>query len=87
MALNITVCRTSDDALIIAEALSAQIEAHRNTLDHRTLFSAAFNRKLSRKVELLDSVRLSFLDHAAELRVKSASPEALDSSLIHVKAT
>lgn len=59
----------------MAEALSAQIEAHRSSLDHRSLFSAAFNRKLVRKIELLDAVRAEYLDMAAQAR-RDAQQEA-----------
>lgn len=83
----LTACRTADDALIVAEALSAQIEAHRNTLDHRSLFSAAYNRKLVKKIELLDTIRQSFLDYAGELRFKTACDEAHDRAVIHGKTT
>lgn len=82
-----TVCRTADEALIVAEALSAQIEAHRNTLDHRSLFSGAFNRKLTRKIELLTQVRESYLAYASELRSVTVSQEAHDRALLHGKAT
>lgn len=71
----LTACRTADDALIVAEALSAQIESHRNALDHRSLFSAAFNRKLVKKIELLDLIRQGYLDYAGELRVKAATQD------------
>lgn len=83
----LSACRTVDDALIVAEALSAQIEAHRNNLDHRSLFSAAYNRKLVKKIELLDHIRLGFLDYAGELRVNAATQEAHDKALIYGKAT
>lgn len=82
-----TACRTADDALIVAEALSAQIEAHRNTLDHRSLFSAAFNRTLTRKIELLVKVREGYLTYASELRAVSASQDAHDRAVLHGKAT
>lgn len=81
----LSACRTADDALIVAEALSAQIESHRNTLDHRSLFSAAFNRKLVKKIELLDLIRQGYLDYAGELRIKAASQDT--DKLIHGKAT
>lgn len=58
----------AEEALWVAEALSAQIEAQRGCLDHRSLFSAAFNRKLVRKIEVLDRVRGEYLDIAAESR-------------------
>ena len=83
----LTACRTADDALIVAEALSAQIEVHRNTLDHRSLFSAAFNRKLVKKIELLDHIRMGFLDYAGAIRVNAATQEAHDKALISGKAT
>lgn len=83
----LAACRTADDALIVAEALSAQIESHRNTLDHRSLFSAAFNRKLVRKIELLDLIRQGYLDYAGELRNKAITQEANDKAVIHGKAT
>lgn len=60
-------CVTSQEALWVAEALSAQIEHHRGSLDHRSLFSAGFNRKLVRKIEVLDDVRNSFLMLSREL--------------------
>lgn len=83
----LTACRTADDALIVAEALSAQIEAHRNTLDHRSLFSAAFNRKLVKKIELLDLIRQCFLEYAGELRINAVTQQAHDKALIDGKAT
>lgn len=58
----------AEEAIWVAEALSVQIEAQRNTLDHRSLFSAAFNRKLVRKIEVLDAVRAEYLDMAAASR-------------------
>lgn len=60
-------CERSQDALFVAEALSAQIEHYRGSLDHRTLFSAGFNRKLVRRIEILDSVREEFLNLSHEL--------------------
>lgn len=76
-------CRTADDALIVAEALSAQIESHRNTLDHRSLFSAAYNRKLVKKIELLDLIRQGYLDYAGELRIKATTQDIPDKGLFH----
>ena len=58
----------AEEAIWIAEALSAQIESQRGCLDHRSLFSAAFNRKLVRKIEVLDHVRAEYLDMAATSR-------------------
>lgn len=60
-------CERSQDALFVAEALSAQIDHYRSSLDHRTLFSAGFNRKLVRRIEILDSVREEFLILSHEL--------------------
>ena len=57
----------SEDALIVSEALSAQIERLRDALDHRSLFSAAYNRKLVRRIEVLDTVRAEFLVLSREL--------------------
>lgn len=65
----------ADEAIWVAEALSAQIEAQRSSLDHRSLFSAQFNRKLVRKIELLDRVRAEYLDMAALSR-REAQDEA-----------
>lgn len=53
--------------MFVAEALSAQIDHYRSSLDHRTLFSAGFNRKLVRRIEILDSVREEFLMLSHEL--------------------
>ena len=52
---------TSQDALWVAEALSAQISVLQGAADSRSLFSAGFNRKLIRKIEILDSVREQML--------------------------
>lgn len=52
----------------MAEALSAQIEHYRSALDHRSLFSAGYNRKLVRRIEILDSVREEFLVLSHELQ-------------------
>lgn len=52
----------------MAEALSGRIDEHRRSLDHRSLFSAGFNRALVRKIEVLDRVRLEFLSLAHELQ-------------------
>lgn len=60
-------CERSQDAMFVAEALSAQIEHYRSSLDHRTLFSAGFNRKLVRRIEILDAVREEFLILSHEL--------------------
>ena len=60
-------CERSQDALFVAEALSAQIEHSRSSLDHRSLFSAGFNRKLVRRIEILDVVREEFLNLSHEL--------------------
>lgn len=57
----------SFQALTLAEALSAQIDHQREMLDHRTLFSSAFNRKLSRKIEVLVQVRERCLEVASVL--------------------
>lgn len=65
----------AEEALWVAEALSTQIEAQRGCLDHRSLFSAAFNRKLVRKIEVLDRVRGEYLDLAAQAR-REAQEEA-----------
>ena len=64
-----------EEAIWVAEALSTQIEAQRSCLDHRSLFSAAFNRKLVRKIEVLDAVRAEYLDMAATGR-REAQVEA-----------
>lgn len=72
----------AEEAIWVAEALSTQIEAQRNTLDHRSLFSAAFNRKLVRKIELLDRVRAEYLDIAAVNR-----SDALSEALTRGKTT
>lgn len=64
-----------EEAIWVAEALSAQIEGLRSSLDHRSLFSAAFNRKLVRKIEVLDHVRAEYLDMAATGR-RDAQVEA-----------
>lgn len=70
-------CERHQDALFVAEALSAQIEYYRSSLDHRTLFSAGFNRKLVRRIEILDAVREEFLSLSHELLV--AEKEAIRS--------
>lgn len=62
---------SADEALWVAEALSAQIEAHRSALDHRVLFSAGFNRKLAKKIEVLDLIRREYLDMSAAVRMAS----------------
>lgn len=62
---------SADEALWVAEALSAQIEAHRSALDHRVLFSAAYNRKLAKKIEVLDLIRGEYLDMSAAVRIAS----------------
>lgn len=62
---------SAEEALWVAEALSAQIEAHRSSLDHRVLFSAAFNRKLAKKIEVLDLIRAEYLDMSAAVRIAS----------------
>lgn len=62
---------SAEEALWVAEALSSQIEAHRSSLDHRVLFSAAFNRKLARKIEVLDLIRGEYLDMSAAVRMAS----------------
>lgn len=62
---------SAEEALWVAEALSAQIEAHRSALDHRVLFSAAFNRKLAKKIEVLDLIRGEYLDMSAAVRIAS----------------
>lgn len=61
----------AEEAVWVAEALSAQIESHRSALDHRVLFSAAFNRKLAKKIEVLDLIRGEYLDMAAQVRIAS----------------
>lgn len=66
----------AEEAIWVAEALSAQIESHRSSLDHRSLFSAAFNRKLVRKIETLDVIRGEYLDMAAEARRASQEEDA-----------
>ena len=65
----------AEEALWSAEALSTQIEAQRGCLDHRSLFSAAFNRKLVRKIEVLDRVRGEYLYLSAQTR-REAQEEA-----------
>ena len=62
---------SAEEALWVAEALSAQIEALRSALDHRVLFSAAFNRKLAKKIEVLDLIRAEYLDMSAAVRIAS----------------
>lgn len=51
----------------MAEALTGRIDQLRQSLDHRSLFSSAFNRTLVRKIEVLDSVREEFLVLSREL--------------------
>lgn len=65
----------AEESIWVAEALSAQIDHLRETLDHRSLFSASFNRKLVRKIEVLDCVRAMYLDRASEAR-REAQVEA-----------
>lgn len=66
----------AEEAIWVAEALCSQIEALRSSLDHRSLFSAAFNRKLVRKIELLDRIRSRYLDMAAMSRRASQEEAA-----------
>ena len=80
-----SACKTAADALTVAEALSAQIESHRSALDHRSLFSAQFNRKLVRKIELLEAVRSEFVDLAAAMRYREVTQQDADAALIHGK--
>lgn len=82
-----SACKNAEDALTVAESLSAQIERHRDALDHRSLFSAQFNRKLVRKIELLEAVRSIFLDIAAGFRHQEVCQEAADKALINGKRT
>ena len=76
----------SQDAIWVAEALSSQIEHLRDTLEHRSLFSAAFNRKYARKIETLDLVRERCLEVSRELLhdenevVKNAQKETICSA-------
>lgn len=55
------VCKSSQEALWVAEALCNQISQLSESLEHRSIFSVSFNRKGARRLELLDSVRESFL--------------------------
>lgn len=66
----------AEESIWVAEALSAQIQELRHSLDHRSLFSAAFNRKLVRKIEVLDTVRAEYLDMAADARRASQEEAA-----------
>ena len=66
----------AEEAIWVAEALSTQIEAQRGYLDHRSLFSAHFNRKIVRKIEVLDRVRGEYLDLAAQIRRKAQEEAA-----------
>ncbi len=67
VSLNQSSCKSSQDALWIAEALSNQISQSQVTLDHRSLFSLTFNRKAARRIELLDAVREEYLALSREL--------------------
>lgn len=53
--------RTPDEALWVVDALSSQVSQLRTSLDHRSIFSMGYNRKLARKIELLDQIREEFL--------------------------
>lgn len=66
----------AEEAIWLAEALSAQLEGIRTSLGYRSMFSALYNRKLVRKMELLDRVRAEYLDIAAECRRKSQEEQA-----------
>ena len=62
---------SAEEALWVAEAMSSQIESLRSALDHRVLFSATFNRKLAKKIEVLDLIRAEYLDMSAAVRIAS----------------
>lgn len=53
--------RTPEEALWVADALSSQLTQLRSSLDHRSLFSMGFNRKLAKKIELLDQIREEYV--------------------------
>lgn len=82
-----SVCETPAEAIWVAEALCSQIEALRGSLDHRALFSAAFNRKLVRKIELLDSVRQQYLELASDLQRQFVIPEFTERAVSNGKST
>lgn len=65
--ISLAPCKSSDEALIVAGALGDVITQLRNSLDHRSLFSAQYNRKLSNKIELLDRVRDDFMEYSRAL--------------------
>lgn len=60
-------CETSDEALMVAEALGDVISHLRSSLDHRSLFSSGFNRKLVKRIECLDKVRDDFMEYSRAL--------------------
>lgn len=60
-------CESSDEALMVAEALGDVISHLRDSLDHRSLFSSGFNRKLVKRLEVLDRVRDDFMEYSRAL--------------------
>lgn len=53
--------RSPEEALWVADALSVQLQQLRQSLDHRSIFSMGYNRKLAKKIELLDQIREDYL--------------------------
>ena len=53
--------RTPEEALWVADALSSQVSQLRSSLEHRSIFSVGYNRKLARKIELLDQIREEYM--------------------------
>lgn len=58
---------TSEQAMWVVDALATQVQQLRQALDHRSIFSMGYNRKLARKIELLDQIREDYLMLARDL--------------------
>lgn len=60
-------CERSEDALIVAEALGDVISRLRSSLDHRSLFSSNYNKKIVKRIEILDQTRDDFMEYSRAL--------------------
>lgn len=64
---------------MVAGALGDVITQLRGSLDHRSLFSSGYNRKLSQRIEILDKVKDDFLEYSRALL--QAEKEVIDEEI------
>lgn len=72
--------RTPEEALWVADALAAQVTQLRSTLDHRSIFSMGYNRKLAKKIELIEQIREEYMILSRDLHQERLEAKRRDES-------